>query len=125
LAKSCHTFHVKGISSQPKWSSWTGKRLFVAQKQIGWAILALLLMAAASSEPARAQVTFGSVVGNVTDATGAAVPGAIVKITEMQTNESRTVQTNESGGYTISTVPPGTYQVEIAKTGFRGFLTSN
>jgi hypothetical protein len=65
------------------------------------------------------------VVGNVIDSSGAAVPGAAVKITEMQTNEVRTVVTNESGSYTISTVPAGTYQVEITRQGFRGFLTSN
>src|SRR6516164_8531807 len=77
------------------------------------------------NQPAKAQVLFGSVVGNVTDATGAGVPGAAIKITEMQTNESRSALTNETGTYTISTVPAGTYQVEILKQGFRGFLTSN
>ena len=52
-------------------------------------------------------------------------PGAAVKVTEMQTNETRTAVTNEAGTYTISTVPAGTYQVEITKAGFRAFLTSN
>jgi hypothetical protein len=77
-----------------------------------------------TSQPATAQVLFGSLVGNVTDASGAAVPGAAVKITEQGTNVSRTGMTNESGSYTISTVPAGTYQVEIAKPGFRASLTS-
>src|SRR5437868_2132127 len=94
-------------------------------KQIACAIFVIALIAGLSAQPARAQVLFGSVVGNVTDATGAAVPGANVKITETTTNDSRIVTSNENGGYTVSTVPPGTYQVEITKTGFRGFLTSN
>src|SRR5271168_1263274 len=78
-----------------------------------------------STQIAEAQVLFGSLVGNVTDPSGAGVPGAAVKITESQTNVSRTGVTNESGSYTISTVPAGHYQVEIAKEGFRGFVTSN
>ena len=86
---------------------------------------ALLLFLALSMRPAAAQVLFGSVVGNVTDASGAAVPGANVKITESQTNETRTGVTNDAGAYTIATVPAGTYQVEIIKQGFRGFVTSD
>ena len=82
-------------------------------------LIALLSCLALSSRPATAQVLFGSVVGNVTDASGAGVPGAVVKITETQTNESRSAVTNEAGIYTISTVPAGTYQVEITQQGFR------
>ena len=49
------------------------------------------------NQPARAQVLFGSVVGNVTDTTGAAIPSAVVKITEMRTNETRSATANETG----------------------------
>ena len=90
-----------------------------------WGILAVALALALASQPVTAQVIFGSMVGNVTDASGAAVPNATVKITETLTNVSRTVQTNEAGAYTVSTVPAGNYQVEISKEGFRGFITSN
>src|SRR5690349_16073264 len=88
-------------------------------------IVALALLLIFSGQPAVAQVLFGSVVGNVSDTTGASVPGATVGITEVSTNESRTVQTNEQGAYTVSTVPAGTYRVEISKEGFRSFATSN
>jgi hypothetical protein len=90
-----------------------------------WGIIAVALALALASQPAKAQVVFASVVGNVTDASGAAVPGATVKLTEVLTNVSRTVQSNDSGSFTVSTVPAGTYQVEITKEGFRGFVTSN
>lgn len=72
-----------------------------------------------------AQVLFGSLVGNVTDPTGAGIPAASVKITETSTNETRTAQTNDSGIYRITTVAAGTYRIEIAKTGFSGFVTSD
>src|SRR5581483_9030328 len=86
---------------------------------------AVLLLLALAGHPAIAQVLFGSMVGNVTDPTGAAVPAATVKITEMITNVSRTVQTNEAGAYTVSIVTTGTNQFEITNDGFRGFVTSN
>ena len=90
-----------------------------------WGIVALAVLLIYADRPAVAQVLFGSVVGNVSDTTGASVPGATVGITEVSTNESRTVQTNEQGAYTVSTVPAGTYRVEISKEGFRRFAASN
>jgi hypothetical protein len=95
-------------------------------RQFWWFAIGVgVLLSLFSIRPASAQVLFGSVVGNVTDRSGAAVPGAAVKITEMQTNDARTGVTNETGAYVISTVPAGTYQVEITKPGFRGFVTSD
>jgi hypothetical protein len=72
-----------------------------------------------------AQVLFGSIVGNVTDASGAQVSQATVKVTETSTNESRSAQTNEAGVYNLTTVPAGTYQIEIEKGGFRSFIASD
>ncbi len=88
-------------------------------------MLALISFLGLFPESATAQVAFGSVVGNVTDASGGAIPGASVKITLVQTNDSRTVETNEAGGYTIATVTPGLYLVEITKEGFRSFVASS
>jgi hypothetical protein len=88
-------------------------------------ILALVCLLALSSQPANAQVAFGSMVGNVTDASGAGIAGATVKIILVQTNDSRTVLTNDTGGYTISTVVPGTYRVEVTREGFRTFVADD
>ncbi len=85
--------------------------------------VALLLLA--STHQLSGQVLFGSIVGNVFDATNLAVPGATVKITEISTNESRSAVTNEAGVYNLTTVTPGTYQIEITKTGFRSFIASD
>lgn len=89
-----------------------------------WAVFALSIFLA-SNQNVRAQVLFGSVVGNVVDASGSVVPGAAVKITETGTNDVFNTQTNDSGTYSASTLPAGTYSVEITKPGFRTFLTSN
>ena len=90
-----------------------------------WAVLTLALTLAVSYPPANAQVVFGSLVGNVTDATGGSIVGATVKATLTQTNETRTALTNNVGEYTISTVTPGTYAIEVTKEGFRAFVANN
>lgn len=79
----------------------------------------------ALSQPVHAQVAFGSIVGNVTDASGGGMAGATVKITLIQTNDSRSVLTNDAGGYTVATVIPGTYRVEVTREGFRTFVASD
>jgi Carboxypeptidase regulatory-like domain/TonB-dependent Receptor Plug Domain len=68
--------------------------------------------------PAGAQSFYGTIVGVVTDASGAVVPGATVKATQTETNETRTGATNDAGVYTLSTVPAGTYVVSFSKSGF-------
>jgi Carboxypeptidase regulatory-like domain/TonB-dependent Receptor Plug Domain len=68
--------------------------------------------------PADAQSFYGTIVGVVTDASGAVVPGATVKATQTETNETRTGATNDAGVYTLSTVAAGTYVVSFSKSGF-------
>ena len=70
---------------------------------------------------AKAQTLYGSVVGTVTDNTGAAVPDASVVITNTQTNDARTVMSDNGGVYTISTVPAGNYQATVTKARFPEF----
>ncbi len=96
-------------------------RFFVVSTQLTACVILLFIC----SQGLSAQVLFSSVVGNVMDASGAAVPGATVKITEISTNESRTARTNEAGLYTVTTVTAGTYRIEITKTGFSSFVASD
>src|SRR6185295_743125 len=88
-------------------------------------MLTLAVLLALNNHPANAQVLFGSMVGNVTDATDSAVPGANVKITDLGTNEVRTFTANQNGAYNAVNLPAGTYSIEITKEGFRTFATSN
>jgi hypothetical protein len=87
-------------------------------------VLCLLFLAGVITALVRtidAQVLFGSIVGTVTDPTGAAVPQAAVKATNQQTNETHEVSTNDLGGYVLSTLPAGIYTLSISKPGFRSF----
>jgi hypothetical protein len=74
---------------------------------------------------ADAQVLYGSIVGNVRDQTGGAVPGATVTITSKETNQVRTTTTNEEGGYNVPNVQSGTYEVKVAREGFRPSVENN
>ena len=67
---------------------------------------------------ARAQVTTADIVGRVTDATGAVLPGATVTIENVGTHEIRTLPTNASGDYVFTLLPIGTYTVKIELQGF-------
>src|SRR5579883_898590 len=65
-----------------------------------------------------AQANVGSIIGVVTDPSGAAIAGADVKILDPTTNTTLSTTTNEVGRYTFVSVPPGTYDVTISHAGF-------
>src|SRR5579875_3013390 len=69
-----------------------------------------------------AQTSYGSVVGNVVDATGSAVPGANVTLTNISTGTERTANTGSDGTYSFAYVSPGRYRVEIEHRGFQKFI---
>ncbi len=70
---------------------------------------------------AQGQGITGSITGTVTDTTGAAVPGATVTITQIDTNAVHTVATSDAGTYTVTQLPPGHYTVKIDKPAFKSF----
>jgi len=60
----------------------------------------------------------GTVVGVVTDQSGAVIPGAAVNLTDLTTGAVRTTVTNGAGEYVMVNVPPGKYDITVIKTGF-------
>jgi hypothetical protein len=80
-------------------------------------ILALLLCCAAL--PASAQTgALGTMIGLVTDQSGAVIPDVTVTITDTSTKASRTTTTNSAGRYVFVNVTPGIYAVTFTKAGF-------
>jgi hypothetical protein len=59
-----------------------------------------------------------SLNGLVLDPSGAAVPGADIRITETKTNAVRTILSGDSGSYQAPNLAPGDYPVTVEKTGF-------
>src|SRR6516225_12481514 len=72
----------------------------------------------------QAQTTFGSITGNVTDSSGAAVANTEVVLTNLGTNERRTVTTNADGLYNFVNLVPASYSVSIEKAGFKRVVRS-
>ena len=60
--------------------------------------------------------------GTVQDATGAAVPDAVVKATQTDTGAIRTATTSGDGSYVLANLPIGPYRLEVSKTGFSTFV---
>jgi hypothetical protein len=81
----------------------------------GISTLVLLLL---SSFSAGGQTHRASVRGIVTDPRGAVIVGASVKLVSHETNQIRTTVSGEQGEFTIASLPPGLYRLEVAVTGF-------
>ena len=68
---------------------------------------------------ASAQAVKGSLVGNIVDPSGFALPGVTVTITEVNTGIAYSAVTNESGNYTFSNLKDGKYRVGAELSGFK------
>jgi hypothetical protein len=84
-------------------------------------LMAVMLAAVAFVPPAvcAAQSERGSITGVVEDTTKAAIPGVSVKVINTATNAATTVISSESGTYSASNLPPGTYRIEASIQGFQ------
>ena len=65
------------------------------------------------------QSASSGLVGLVTDATDAAIPGATVTVTNVGTNAQRTTITDAEGRFSIPALPPATYDIRVELQGFR------
>ena len=99
------------------------RRGFVRAIHVPFGLLVLLVLSIPSSSIA-AQVLYGSIVGNVKDASSAVLPGAAVVITHDETKATRETTTDATGTYRFPTVQTGTYTVVVKMTGFRAFTRS-
>ena len=88
-------------------------------------LLPALLVTFGSASAVRGQLLKGTLLGTVTDTSGAVVPAAQVVITETGTNATRSASTNDSGLYVFANLDPGVYRVEIEHAGFRKVTRSN
>lgn len=89
-------------------------------KKLGIRLLVALtvLGMAAMLEPAFGQEVTASIVGTVTDQSGAPIKGANVQANDIERGTLWTAQTNESGAYSLLRLPIGTYGVKISSPGF-------
>ena len=94
------------------------KRLFA-----GLLTLSLLLLAVHTELFAQSRT--GTILGTVTDATGAVIPGAKVTVTNMGTNQARETSTDANGRYVVTLLPVGRYSIKVNATGFGEGVSSD
>ena len=93
------------------WNRWGPRSLLAG---------ALVLFAGSGSNAA-AQAIYGQILGTVTDATGAAVPGATVTVIDVSKGTSVNLQSNDSGEFTASHLIPDVYSIKVTAPGFKGY----
>ena len=85
----------------------------------------VMLMATFFSLPLRAQKITGTIIGVVTDPSGAVVANAPVTITNQDTALSRSITTNDAGEYSAPDLPFGMYKVVVKQTGYKETVINN
>ena len=84
---------------------------------VGSGVMLALILA---SSPVLAQITTGTISGNVRDGQGGVIPGAtVVLISETRGTKSAPAVTNEVGNYVFPNVTPDTYTVEVSLQAFK------
>ena len=82
-------------------------------------VLAFIFFLSALAINGNAQTFRGTILGTVTDSSGAAVSGATVTVKNTGTGLLRTVTTDDDGNYSTPELPIGTYSVTVEKSGFK------
>ena len=79
------------------------------------------LLAAVPASILSAQTFRGTLLGTITDATGAVIPGVSISVKNMDTGIERTTESNSDGAFTVPELPVGRYSVSATKTGFNPY----
>jgi len=90
-----------------------------------WAILRFFVVLSGTSMIASAQTDQGTIIGIVTDTSGAVVSGARVTLTSVDTGFTLTRQTDPSGVYTFSPIKIGAYRILVNAPGFAQMRREN
>ena len=71
---------------------------------------------------AQAQDFRATISGQIKDVSGAGVPAAKIVATEVKTSAVHTTESSDSGGYTLASLAPGAYKLEVESSGFRRYI---
>lgn len=88
------------------------------RRLLSLAVLLSLSFALTATEVVWAQEVTGTIVGTITDPSGAPITGATVTATDTARGTLWTARTNDTGSYSILRLPIGSYSVKVAATGF-------
>src|SRR6202451_4895101 len=100
------------MSTEGKTSSMTLRMTLITAAVVGSLLLSFPQIALGQGE------TTSAIVGQVTDATNAAIPGANVTITNRETALQRSAKTDDEGRFNLPQLKPDTYSVRVEAAGF-------
>ena len=93
----------------------------VVSALVAFLILPLTLPLRAGAQ----QITTGVIQGSVSDSTGASLPGVTVEARNLDTNQGRTLVTENDGRFVFLQLPPGNYRVTFTLSGFATVVQEN
>ncbi|MGA3189488.1 MAG: carboxypeptidase regulatory-like domain-containing protein [Bryobacteraceae bacterium] len=99
--------------------------MYLAQYLPRPSLTALVVLLAFFCATIGGQVNTATVTGTVTDPSGAAVPNAKIEATNNATSISTVVSTNNTGRFTLSFLPVGTYVLKVSSDGFQTEIRNN
>lgn len=99
------------------------RRIAVKCVHVLTGLLGLAVVLSLLAAPAEAQITTGTILGTVSDPSGAVIPDAAVTATNLDTGFVRTVKTDGSGNYLMPNLPLGRYQVKAEARGFKAAIS--
>ena len=79
----------------------------------------VVLLAVTGSAPLFSQQNVATLLGRVTDPSGAVITGTTIVVANVETGVEATSRTNEAGNYAVPSLPPGTYRVSVESSGFK------
>src|SRR5215510_7029714 len=98
-------------------SFWLSKRFCVLQ-----ALILTAIFLACASSVALAQAAQAELTGDVRDGSGAGVAKATINVTQTETGDVTKTTSGTDGGYTVTNLRPGLYNVTVEGQGFRRFV---
>ena len=128
----CRCYAVQRIRIKELKRSWGGGRMRIGAtasriwcartalniRQRLAALGLLILWIGCTVRPTLGQAVYGSIIGTVTDSSGAAVRSATITVTDLTKGTSVTTTTNDSGEYSVLHLIPDTYSVRAEAPGF-------
>src|ERR1051325_1615038 len=94
--------------------------MFRIQRFVGFALVILSF----AVSPSRAQDTTGTILGTITDSSGAVLPGVTVTVKNTDTSQSRSVVSDVAGRYRLPLLQPGHYEITAQLQGFQTMVHS-
>jgi len=94
----------------------------VVKVQKAWFLIAVLVAVVSvfmNAPESVAQTVAGRILGTIRDSQGAVIPGATVSAKSLETGAERTTVSDDSGGFNLTSLPAGSYEVTASLAGFQ------